>query len=97
MNEQNAKFASMLGFARRSGKIVYGYDNLRYSRAIKLLAVSTTASDNLASDMRALSKKTGVPLVEVEELERLVGNNVKALGFTDKNMANAVAPRGESK
>lgn len=80
----------MIGFARRSGKIVYGLDSLKHSKNIKLLAVSSTASDNLIRNMELLADTNRIPIVFVSEMERTVGYNVKALGLTDGNMAKAV-------
>ena len=90
MENNNDKFVTMIGFARRSGKIVYGLDNLKHSRNIKLLAVSSTASDNLVRNMERLADKNAIPIVFVSEMEAILGNNVKALGLTDGNMAKAV-------
>ena len=89
MHDNTDKFMAMIGFAKRAGKIVYGYDNLVSARGIRLLAVSDTASDNLTRDMRSLADKKSVPLVTAPALETTVGNNVKALGMTDANMAKA--------
>lgn len=86
----NDKFTSMIGFAKRAGKIVYGYDDLLSARRIKLYAVSTTASDNLRRNMRLLADKYSRPLVTAENLEELVGNNCKAFGITDADMAKAM-------
>lgn len=55
-----------------------------------VLAVSDTASDNLMRNMALLSEKSNVPLVVAPALENSVGNNVKALGLIDRNMAQAV-------
>ena len=89
MQNNADKFVTMIGFAKRAGKIVYGYDNLKSARGLKLLAVSDTASVNLAQDMKNLAEKKRVPLVVAPALEITVGNNVKALGMTDGNMAQA--------
>ncbi|MBD5132279.1 MAG: hypothetical protein HDT28_06830 [Clostridiales bacterium] len=90
MDSKTDKFVSMIGFAKRAGKIVYGYDNLKSSRGVKLLAVSGTASVNLADGMKRLAEQKRIPLVMAAALEEVVGNNVKALGLTDGNMASAV-------
>ena len=90
MKDKTDKFITMIGFARRAGKIVYGYDNLRSARAVKLLSVSDTASDNLKDGMKKLAEQKRVPLVIAASLENKAGNNVKALGLTDANMAKAV-------
>lgn len=91
MNKTNDKFLSMIGFAKRARKIVYGYDDLLSARGVKLLAVSDTASDNLFEGMTRLAKKRGITLVKVVSLEQKIGGNVKALGVTDANMAKAMA------
>lgn len=81
----------MIGFAKRAGKIVYGIDGLRKARGIKLLAVSASASENLAGEMLFLAKKLGVTLVSADGLQDKLGSNIKALGVTDANMAKAIA------
>ncbi|MDE7107098.1 MAG: hypothetical protein K2O39_02120 [Clostridiales bacterium] len=91
MENNNDKFVTMIGFARRSGKIVYGLDSLKHAINVKLLAVSDTASDNLVRNMERLADINEIPIVYAVGLERTVGNNVKALGLVDGNMAKAVA------
>ena len=91
MENNSDKFVTMIGFARRAGKIVYGLDSLKHAKNIKLLAVSNTASDNLMRNMERLADTNEIPIVFAAELERAVGYNVKALGLTDGNMAKAVA------
>lgn len=88
--DKNDKFVTMIGFARRSGKIVYGLDSLKSAKNIKLLAVSDTASDNLRRNMERIADTNELPIVYADGLENTVGNNVKALGLTDGNMAKAV-------
>ncbi|MCH5165735.1 MAG: hypothetical protein J1G01_04980 [Clostridiales bacterium] len=88
--EKTDKFLTMIGFAKRAGKIIYGYDTLRKSKSVRLLAVSDTASQNLLSDMMCLAVNQGLPIVTAPKLEEAIGNNVKALGITDENMARAV-------
>ena len=83
----NDKFTSMIGFAKRAGKIIYGYDNLLGARRVKLYAVSTTASEKLQRNMQMLADKFSRPLVTAELLETIV---CKALGITDANMAKAM-------
>lgn len=89
-NKQQDKFVTMISFARRSGKIVYGLDSLKNARNIKLLAVSDTASENLKRSMELIADKNEIPIVTAVQMENTVGNNVKALGLTDVNMVKAV-------
>ncbi|MDE6618413.1 MAG: hypothetical protein K2K13_05265 [Clostridiales bacterium] len=91
MENKNDKFVTMIGFARRSGKIVYGLDSLKHAKNVKLLAVSDTASDNLVRNIERLADINEIPIVYAVGLELTVGNNVKALGLVDGNMAKAVA------
>lgn len=84
------KFKTMIGFAKRAGKIVFGYDALVGAKGVRLVAVSDTASDNLKCGMERLAQSKGYTLVYASSLETIVGNNVKALGMTDENMAKAV-------
>lgn len=91
MADKNSdKFVTMIGFAKRAGKIVYGLDNLQKARGVKLLAVGKTASDNLSGEMLYLAKKRGITLISADNMERLLGANIKALGITDENMAKAI-------
>ena len=90
MENNNDKFVTMIGFGRRSGKIVYGLDNLKFAKNVKLLAVSDMASDNLKRNMERLAETCEIPIITAVGLEEKVGSNVKALGLTDGNMAKAV-------
>ncbi len=81
------KFSTMIGFAKRAGKIVYGLDNLKGVKRLYLLAVGDTASENLAASMKTLAVKHRLQLVQVTALEEIAGGNCKALGITDENMA----------
>ena len=92
----NDKFIAMIGFAKRAGKIVYGYDNLRSAKRVKLLAVSDSGSDNLKRNVKTLAERQNKPIVLVDGLESIVGNNCKALGITDENMALAMTQYVES-
>ena len=88
--ESNDKLITMLGFARRAGKLVYGLDCLKSARGVKLLVLSDSAADNLKRNIERLADERELALVYVAALEDKVGYNVKALGLTDPNMAKAV-------
>lgn len=89
-NVNGDTFLAMIGFAKRAGAIVYGYDGLRTARGVRLIAVSDTASDNLKSDMARLADKRNIPIVYANSLEDKIGNNVKALGLTNADMSRAI-------
>ncbi len=96
MEAKSDKFAAMLGFAIRAGKVVYGFDSLKKAKQIKLLAVSDGASDNLTDGMKRLAERFDKPLICVGALEENVGFNCKALGITDDNMAKAMIEYAET-
>ena len=84
------KFSGLLGFAKRAGKIVYGYDEFKTAKRVKLLVVSDSASGNVLDGLKRIAVKSKATLVKAERLEELVGSNCKALGITDKNMASGM-------
>lgn len=83
---------SYLGFAVKSGKIIYGIDNLKRSNKKKhLIILSRTAADNLSKKARLYSERYGVPLAEVDSLETLLKKeNCKLAALLDENMAKAI-------
>ncbi|MDE6402109.1 MAG: hypothetical protein K2L54_05780 [Clostridiales bacterium] len=88
--ENNDKFITMIGFAKRAGAIVYGYDNLRTAKGVRLVAVSDAASENLKSDMERLADKRNIPIVYANALEDKMGGNIKALGITNSDMSREI-------
>ena len=94
----NDKFLSMIGFAKRAGKIVYGYDNLACAKGnkVKLFAVSDSASDKTKRNVKWLADKIGAPAIMVDGMETKVGGNCKALGITEENMASEIIGYVES-
>ncbi len=87
---QSDKFTAILGFAKRAGKVIYGYDTLKKARGAKIYAVSSTASENLTDSMKKLALSNGLPLIVCEDLEQTAGANCKALGITDPGMAKGI-------
>ncbi len=87
------KIESYLGFAVRSGKILYGIDSIKQSRKRKyLLVLSPSASENLCEKADRYSTEFGVPLIRTtENLEDLLNKpNCKLAALLDVNMAKAV-------
>ena len=89
--------ASYLGFAVKSGKIVYGLDNIEKSRKRKyLLVLCVTASENLSDSAEKYAAKNGIPLLRTEiPLEDIIyKRNYKLIALLDPNMAKAVKDNG---
>ena len=85
------RIESYLGFAVRSGKIVYGMDNIETSRR-RLYALGPDASVNLAERAERYAARRNVPLIKAEKpLEELIRKpNCKLVALLDANMAKAV-------
>ncbi len=84
---------SYIGFAVKSGKILYGIDNIIQSRKRKyVMVICKTASENLADKARKYSEKNGIPLIMAElPLEEMVHKtNCKLIAISDANLASAV-------
>ena len=86
----NSKIASYVGFAQRSGKVLYGED--RICEKLKLCHV--VLADSAASDKvreRLQYKCKGTPYFEVDSLNAATHrDNVKAIGITDAELAGAI-------
>ena len=87
------KTDSYIGFAVRSGRIVFGIDNVeRYRKRMYALVICPTASDTLRESARRFAERKAIPLVTVDRpLEDIVfKSNCKLVALTDANMAKAV-------
>lgn len=87
------KIESLLGFAVKAGKTVYGVDGLEATRAhIHVVLVCSSASDNTKKKAGQWASKRRIPVIIAEkELQYTVGRkNCKVLGISDKQMAQAM-------
>jgi ribosomal protein L7Ae-like RNA K-turn-binding protein len=85
---------SFVGFAVRANKIVWGTDNvLAYKKKIRLILVSDGLADNALQKLRAYAESKPARLVVLDDLtvaELVHRDGVKAIGVTDKNLADAI-------
>jgi len=89
----NNKLESLLGFAVKSGKIVFGFDNLCETRKnVKLVIYSPTTSDKVKQKLVLLCKHKSWVLIEtIDNMESLIHrDNCKVVGLTDKSMSEAI-------
>ena len=87
------KLESLLGFAVKSGKIVFGFDNLCETRKnVKLVICSPTVNEKVKQKLILLCNHKNWDLIEtLELLEGLIHReNCKVVGIVDKNMASAI-------
>lgn len=93
-----SKLESYLGFARRSGNLVAGYDTciqLMKRNKIKLLIVTEDASCRTMEKFRKLAEKNNIKIHvfgKTEELSAMTHMEHRNIyGVTDSNFANAIA------
>ena len=93
---KNQRFYGMLGFAMRAGKLVIGTDQICKSMArgaVKLVVISSDASDNTKKKLTVKSDYYGVSVVEAQidaaRLGSLLGKTYApaAVAVTDDGFA----------
>lgn len=84
------KIQTMLNFAIRAKKTVYGVDNIVVSKKAKVVVVCKTLSQR--SLKRLLCEATRIPILRTVtyELEYLAHKSGKAIAVTDSNMAKEI-------
>ena len=87
------KLETYLGFAIRSGNIVYGVDNIEAKISkIYLIIYDRRLSENGANKLNNVSKKNQVDtLISEATIDDLINKqNCKAIGITSKDLAKAI-------
>lgn len=86
----NKKFLSLLGFARKSGNLLIGFDNIKKKRfKAKLVISASDVSDRTEKNIKLLN----IPLIETDmkkaEFGKLLGcYEISAVAVTDMNFAS---------
>ena len=85
----NKKFFSLLGFARKAGKVTLGYDSIiRKKGTVQLLILSRSASERTVKNVQSFGKPVVLVDIDKEEFGRLMGaSQVAVVAVTDKNFA----------
>ena len=100
----NDKFLSLLGMARRSGKLCLGHDAAISSvvrNKAKLCIVSAEGSERLRREMAHACSFEGknIPVIiadyPIQELSRAIGSKAAVMTVTDENFASALMKRYE--
>lgn len=98
------KALSMLGLARRAGKLLYGSENVVMSARQGKVSLAVMAGDASERTKKLLTNKCksfSVPLYEYstkEELGKALGkSDISALGVSDRNFAKAIKDKLSNK
>ncbi len=88
----NGKAESIIGFAVKAGKVIYGLDTLKETKRKRYLIIfSPSVSDGTKKDIFAVAKRDNVPLIRSEALlTALHKDNIKVIGIANKQMADAI-------
>ena len=87
------KLGTYLGFSIRSGKILYGYENLIAARKrVHLILLDDETGESTKKKVVSFAEKNAVNIYVLPSGELSAycgGKNVKCLGLTDINLASA--------
>ena len=88
------KVKSYLGFAIRSGSVVFGSDNLFVSRkSISLVLICSTQNEKVTNKVINYCHDKNIKHIKLQNLvlgDLCARDNCKVLGVTDISLANAI-------
>ncbi len=91
------KFLSILGFSRKAGKLIHGYDavvNSLKAKTAKLVIVASDISEKSEKNARFESEKHKAEIIKVnytmEEIGLAVGKKAVVFAVTDLNFADGL-------
>jgi len=83
------KIETLIGFAIKSRKIVFGEDFIKKSKNTSLVLVDKNSSEKYKERIKRFAK--GTQVVELDNLESLTHReNVHSLAILDSNLANGI-------
>lgn len=91
-NVTNDKVKTLLGFALKAAKVVFGADLIERSGKIKIIICCKTLSENTLKRMIAVKERKNIPLIiTAEPLEDILHRaGCKAAAVTDAQMATSI-------
>lgn len=88
------KIKTYLGFAIKSKKILFGYDNITtYKKNQTLILVSSSVNNKISLKINDFAMKKNIKIINLVNLttEELIGrDNCKLLSVLDENLAQAI-------
>ena len=91
------KFLSLLGLARRAGKLVAGYDatiNLLKEKKASLIVIATDISEKTEKNIKFEAEKTDTKTIKVEytieEISSNIGKKAGVLAISDKDFTKGL-------
>ncbi|SHH15410.1 L7Ae/L30e/S12e/Gadd45 family ribosomal protein [Thermosipho atlanticus] len=93
------KVLTLLGFASKAKKLVYGKDNIReyikdFKQKHKVIIIASDAGERVKRDVKIRCEISRVPYIEFskkDELSKATGMlNVSVLGIKDENIVKSI-------
>ncbi|MDK2885611.1 MAG: hypothetical protein PWP54_169 [Thermosipho sp. (in: thermotogales)] len=93
------KILTLLGFASKAKKLVYGKENIRdyikdYRLKNKVIIIATDAGERVKKDIKIRCEISKVPYIEISTKEKISHStgmlNVSILGVSDENIAKSI-------
>lgn len=87
------KIVSYLGFAQKSGSVIFGTDNLKsYRKKLYLILMSPSSSEDTKKVAIKKQKETGCQIYTTkQELDKLLNReNCKIIGVKNKELSTAI-------
>lgn len=89
------KLRTYLGFSIKSGKVVFGFDNLLKLKKLPfIILISSTQNEKVTNKIFEFGKKEEIVVIKLNELklEDLVyRDNCKVIGILDFNLAKVIS------
>ena len=86
------KINGLISIARKAGFCVIGLDKLKnHDQKLYSLIVDNKAGNSLMREVKHISEKRGIPLVEIENLQEYVSiENCKVIGIKNKALSDNI-------
>lgn len=84
------KIGSYIGYAIKSGNIVFGVENIVSCRKVKVILADKTLSENSYDKVRFFANKMNIKIFRIVVEDYYKGRNCKAMGITESNLSAAI-------
>lgn len=92
---KESKLATYIGFAIKSGKVIFGYDNLFKSKKNPFVVIfCKTLSEKMKNKLDLFANSRKIKLFTLENFilsDIIKRDNCKVLAICDENLANAIS------
>ena len=88
------KIRTYLGFAIKSKKIIFGYDNIvTYKKNQILILSSSTVNEKVSAKINSFAERNNIKIIKLKDItcEELISReNCKIVSVIDESLANAI-------